>query len=1444
MNTTPPLSGCPETRAKLNWPNTSGIWSGGNYKEAIRAAFQTLFNTARGSSLSFLYIGGGDGRTLVDLAQLASESAVSLHLDFVEPDASNIEAAKQRLLIKGLNPGAICWHESTIEEFFKDGEERKYNAIVALLVLHYLNANWPSVLCECAKRTKLDGLFVFDEPYGISRKSDERFRTIDCTLPFAKETTDPVVKSLRQGLLQRAQEKGAFWNVPLKGSDTRVLIPALTLLGYRSVTTKEKVGKRLVDIGRAHLPWVWGSDKPNEGDYPFEPDKTRPTLGIWERWFIWRKSVDKAYPEAAIHISDLAYARAFDNMHQVRCVEEPEGSTDLQEHLTSRVMPNLALTTLLNSGLIDYDSTLSSCFLVSSANALLVDATALDAFSLFVPHTSADSMLNKWCSHLRFFLRNQIPSLSTQLLDLDQPLLVTQEEEPSQMMDTFKSESTVPGVIKLPKMEASLPEFEKPSGVSKKSYIQWNSIVLSKREMALCEDAPGATSSYEELYRKCEPIAADLAIQDLVQKKPELQSVAFLLPLLNSVGSLLFFPVHGAWTRTRSGEWKPESFLLLGISYHKLTAQSVEEAHRLWRRFIAESQRLSDQLFYSRWRTRFIRRSQDAAVAAISAQSLSHNIGSHALSDAGLFSDCPQQFEDAKHDLTALKDFNHYLQGRMDYVAQLVAKSPPQPEPMYLFQDVLAEFFRQRLLLNRLVADRGCDGKKISFRLFFSDGSGTEEVMNLNWKDHIEPYSKQRSGRTEPLGLKGRDVLVGIPGGSVGRHALFSIFENLMRNSAKYGLKRKDDEFVISMRLRRADDKTDYWLLELWDSFSGFSAQEEMVAGSYDALCKSFSNDVIDEDGKTRTGGHGLVEVKEAMRFLHPHKDSPHKDGTCEPSPWACAPHCHRTSPNHPTECCGTECRKDQEDCCHANVANVWDAAYDSSLKAERGTLVYRVRLQRPRLLGVWAPGAEFVVEENCQFQSEGIFFRRGDKLSDPGPNGSPSLAELAPHLLVVRDAESINIQNVVDELAREHWGLPFRLMVLALNEDRRVLWLQTLREFESKVPGSPVTDAERDNLPFLPAMRVRVICDRELFDSLGNPSLENANLALVNRAYDTWLRAYKPSPDGKKWHLAVCFDRGDEIKRLWSAANTFVAESMTVSAYHYVPDDDKVTGAARRNLGVQLSAGENLQAGNGVIGRLVHFGNHGKAPKGQEFEFAVKHRTIPFSQMFGSKEAPRTFNLLYSPPTDPEGFKFFALSIVEAALTNLAIFDERAISMFFKDGESKQISGNRLSDAAISRLFPLVEIPSGTSNRATARDDIDWHSSHTLCSHTKFVYPQVDTANAENPPRPLELSESAADVLILHEGLIEELVSHHKFQLGRDTTFLARFSQIVRTSGKGRDARKLNQRLPFCEYSAISVLLAPYKDGNEELIRVEKILLAKAVMNCIGQVNRGGGQR
>lgn len=866
-------------------------------------------------------------------------------------------------------------------------------------------------------------------------------------------------------------------------------------------------------------------------------------------------------------------------------------------------------------------------------------------------------------------------------------------------------------------------------------------------------------------------------------------------------------------------------------------------------------------------------RLRSSVVAGIASQSLSHNIGSHALSDPRLFD--PNVGADGE----ALRDFHQYLQGRMDFVAQLISQTPPQPEPLYFWSDLLGEFFRQRLLLNRLVADRSVEGVNLSFviELPVSPMSSEEvivvcenrkeafaklkedceqtrrhyiypeenasvqvqwrQVLCVSWKEiclalglDITSGVPVRIANGVPLAGPLEDILVAIPGGSVGRHAFYSVLENLMRNSVKYGARRGDhqNELRIHFRVRSPEIKSaqevkceDYWLMEIWDNFSGFYAKEE--AAQYEKLVESFHQDVIDDEGNTRTSGHGLVEIKEAMRFLYDdHKDSKEKDESGVGLPWA------------------SDFAAEDADSRKASLSNVHGdiGIYDGEV-SDAAVLVYRIRLRRPRLLGVWAPD----LQGEAQNMAQGVFFRK-DLLTN-GPEETPSLSDLSPHLLVLRDPIDPSATKLMAEtLALNHWRLPFRILVVAPDDGRMDAWTGLLSEWEKCAPDEGRMAKWRDELkewekvasdkpqprvadPFLPRNRVRVLRANDLHGELADP-LNRLDLDFVNRVYDHWLMAYKVLPKraappqtefdaNNKWRMLVGFNREKQsVEDAWQMANDKQVkelQSLSVTAYFQFGE------AASKSEGI--AAGADDWIGKGNDDHVIYFGNHDTQPP------TVNTARAAFSQEFGTKEAPRTFSLLYSPPSERKAFTFYVLGLAEAALTKIAIFDERSISMFLVDKSKDLLSGPRVDQATRAGLYSLVSVPSGSDEiMALARKEI---RPNDVKASAFLIPPTIPETF---------LPTGASDVLVIHEGLIEELVSHSKFRQGNELSFFSRFSHIVRTSGKGREARKLDGRMPFCEYSTISTAVGPYTRDKtpKERMRIEKVILAKAVLNSLGK--------
>ena len=844
-----------------------------------------------------------------------------------------------------------------------------------------------------------------------------------------------------------------------------------------------------------------------------------------------------------------------------------------------------------------------------------------------------------------------------------------------------------------------------------------------------------------------------------------------------------------------------------------------------------------------------LKQARTSAIAAIAAQSLSHNIGSHALSDARLFS---YEWEDFKKDGPALKDFHQYLQGRMDYVAQLIAETPPQAEPMYLFKDVLCEFFRQRLLLNRLISDRSVEGEGLSFKVSFPSETGAEpKKITIDW-EKIENLSE--GNMDENWNAEGgiSDVLVAIPGGSVGRHALFSIFENMMRNSAKYGLKRdfleNKNNLEISIILRDPGEKKqggqrDFWLLEIWDNFSGFEPVfKKGETNGFVKLAESFGKDVIENDGKPATGGHGMIEIKEAMRFLHPHEDEDaRRDESGRLSPWACQPDCHRTG-EHPEIC--DQCQDHAKECCLANVTNIFNNEYGEQIfdkdENELGTLLYRVRLQRPRMVGVWCPGAQETAEDNVK---EGIFFRK--TLTGTGTDeGGDSLADLAPYLLVIRDGPNVNPEEVCEQqLAEQHWRLPYRLFVVvdeSLKEvegkkrSREQVWKDAIEGWVKKIPtvNQIKDDFKRaSEEKFLPFQRVRLLKDDALLQEL-NEAQGDTNLSFINEVYLGWLKAFKPKIEDKPWHLVLCFERPDGAPSGWTEdfinqfnnhKNQWPENDWGRCAVFYGPKGNVTNPVGKAANEYSANICKRIEQPSPEC--MIHFGNHGSKAPGHAADAGKA-----FTQAYGSTEAPHTFQQLYSPPQKPDVFNFYLLRLMEAALTKVWILDERITSDLVKPAQKRAgyiLNSNSVKDLQWANVGILGQIPSGTQDFAKPRNDLNLQGTPDKndFSVNQKTFKLADCRDAATTP----------DVIALHEGLIEELVAHSRLQMGMDIGFLKFSPRIVRFSGKGPESRKLYHRHPFSEYSAIGNCFGSYKDGPIHHSKIEKAKLVSALLDSSG---------
>lgn len=224
-----------------------------------------------------------------------------------------------------------------------------------------------------------------------------------------------------------------------------------------------------------------------------------------------------------------------------------------------------------------------------------------------------------------------------------------------------------------------------------------------------------------------------------------------------------------------------------------------------------------------------------SAKAAIMSRNMSHNLGSHVMFYIkqklqsvskivdnkvldniipGTLSNIPEIVAKIKENkdielpfLVGLGRFINYLQERQDYIATIATDYIPANSTIsfkdFVYDELKPELRYQRhhsnsddagwksgnLLLDYIAYSEGyrsCD----DIEILFGDFNGNTPVKDSNPDKDFQ---------------KLREFNIAVPGGVIGRQALFSIFENIIRNAAKHSECRSDNKLVLQLSLLEKD---------------------------------------------------------------------------------------------------------------------------------------------------------------------------------------------------------------------------------------------------------------------------------------------------------------------------------------------------------------------------------------------------------------------------------------------------------------------------------------------------------------------------------------------------------------------------------------------------------------------------------------------------------------
>lgn len=277
-----------------------------------------------------------------------------------------------------------------------------------------------------------------------------------------------------------------------------------------------------------------------------------------------------------------------------------------------------------------------------------------------------------------------------------------------------------------------------------------------------------------------------------------------------------------------------------------------------------------------------IKHGTKSAVLSIDVRNLSHNIGSHVLAYwiqklNQLLQDCSSDNGKLQTAINKSKALFRYIQHRADFLAEVATSIPCSEMSFDLKKDILNPFlnddndsgnqYRKSNLKDGITLDSNVyvllryiaesEGITINFEGEQNNGKpgkATTKIITCEIDDSLKENSKEKP------------VWVSIPSGIIGKHAIYSILENFIRNAAKHykGTEKNTTDFInINMSKADGNYKDDYIKIEITDIREN-SCELKYVKDLNGYIEGGF----VDEQGRLKSGGWGIKEMLVSANFL------------------------------------------------------------------------------------------------------------------------------------------------------------------------------------------------------------------------------------------------------------------------------------------------------------------------------------------------------------------------------------------------------------------------------------------------------------------------------------------------------------------------------------------------------------------------------------------------
>lgn len=280
---------------------------------------------------------------------------------------------------------------------------------------------------------------------------------------------------------------------------------------------------------------------------------------------------------------------------------------------------------------------------------------------------------------------------------------------------------------------------------------------------------------------------------------------------------------------------------------------------------------INHTIFEVAYKKELLEESIKSAISAIMARNMSHNLGSHFISNTKhYFSDLAEKATDTQRqkDYRGIRHTLQYIQERMDFIATIVSTDRfpygPVNVKSQIFDELTPDEFGER-------HEKATTNFLLEYIVYSEDISKQSNTSKSKVKlllklisDNGKKFGGQSKNENQEAKEEFAKLNLAVPGGILGRHAIFTIIENVIRNSAKHdkesipkdgltvSIKIGKDHLVIFDNKKNANKK-----------INGVVLKEE--------LCKRYAEIKILSDGIIDKSNKGLKEILISALWLNNH---------------------------------------------------------------------------------------------------------------------------------------------------------------------------------------------------------------------------------------------------------------------------------------------------------------------------------------------------------------------------------------------------------------------------------------------------------------------------------------------------------------------------------------------------------------------------------------------